>query len=95
MILYRSEFSDYIERFINYRKASGSWNEPAYGLNIKLFDYFCADNYPTKEFCQDMVDTWCANRETENNRFYYIRTKIIREFIDYLLPTSTTVRRYL
>jgi len=90
MSLYRSEFSDYIERFINYRKASSSWNEPAYGLNIKLFDHFCADNYPGKELCQDMVDTWCAKRETENNRSCYTRTLIIREFIDYLQKRKLT-----
>jgi len=90
MSLYRSEFSGYIERFINYRKASGSWNEPAYGLNIKLFDHFCADNYHGKELCQDMVDTWCAKRETENNRSCYTRTLIIREFIDYLQKRKLT-----
>src|SRR5665647_740537 len=90
MSLYRSEFSDYIERFIKYRKASGSWNEPAYGLNLKLFDHFCADNYSGKELCQDMVDIWCAQRETENNRSCYTRTLIIREFIDYLRKRKLT-----
>ena len=90
MSLYRSEFSDFIERFVHYRKASGSWNEPAYGLNIKLFDHFCADNYPGKELCQDMVDTWCAQRKTENNRSCYTRTLIIREFLDYLQKRKLT-----
>jgi integrase len=90
MSLYRSEFSDYIERFINYRRASDSWNETTYGLNIKLFDHFCADNYPGKELCQDMVDTWCAQRETENNRSCYTRTLIIRGFIDYLQKRELT-----
>lgn len=83
-------FSDSIERFVNYRKASGSWNEPAYGLNIKLFDHFCADNYPDKELCQEMVDTWCEQRETENNRSCYTRTLVIRGFIDYLRKRKLT-----
>lgn len=90
MSLYRSEFSDIIERFVHYRKASGSWNEPAYGLNIKLFDHFCADHYPGIDLSQDMVNTWCAQRETENNRSCYTRTLIIREFIDYLQKRNLT-----
>ena len=90
MSLYRSGFSDYIKRFINYRKASGSWNETSYGLNIKLFDHFCADNYAGKELCQDMVDSWCEKRKTENNRSCYIRTLVIRKFIDYLQKRNLT-----
>lgn len=84
MSLYRSGFSNHVERFVNYRKASGSWNEPTYGLNIKLFDHFCADHYPGRELCQEMIDAWCAQRETENNRSCYTRTLVIRVFIDYL-----------
>jgi len=90
MSLYRSGFSEYVERFINYRKASDSWNEPAYGLNIKLFDHFCADNYPGRELCQEMVDTWCAQRRTENRRSCYTRTLVIRGFIDYLRKRKLT-----
>jgi len=90
MSLYRSGFSNYIEKFINYRKASGSWNEPTYGLNIKLFDHFCANNYPNTELSQEMVDSWCTQRETENNRSCYTRTLVIRGFIDYLQKRELT-----
>ena len=82
---FRSNFSKLIELFIEYRKASGSWNEPNYGLNIKLFDHFCADNYPADAMMtQEMVDTWCAKRDTETNRSHETRTGVIRLFIDYL-----------
>jgi len=82
---FRSGFSKLIERFIEYRKASGSWNEPCYGLNIKLFDHFCADNDQSSSvLTQEMVDAWCAKRDTETNRSYETRTRVIRTFIDYL-----------
>lgn len=90
MSLYRSVFSESIERFVNYRKASGSWNEPAYGLNIKLFDHFCADTYPDRMLCQEMVDEWCAKRKTEHNRSCYTRTLVVRGFIDYLRRRGLT-----
>ena len=80
-----------IEQFIWYRKASGSWNEPNYGLNIKLFDHFCADNYPAfTELKQDMVDSWCTKRSTEKNRSYNVRTMVIKAFIEYLRNRELT-----
>ena len=57
MSKFRSDFSKLIEKFIEYRKVCGSWNEPCYGLNIKLFDHFCADNYRSDTMLtQEMVD---------------------------------------
>jgi len=85
MSQFRSCFSKLIEKFIKYRKVSGSWNEPCYGLNIKLFDHFCADNYGSDTMLtQKMVDAWCFKRDTETKRSYETRTRIIRMFIDYL-----------
>jgi len=80
-----------IERFIAYRKASGSWNEPCYGLNIKLFDHYCADNYPSgAALSQEMADVWCAKRDTETNRSHYTRTMAVRTFIAYLRHRALT-----
>lgn len=90
MSLYRSGFANYIEKFVAYRKASGSWNETSYGLNIKLFDHYCADKFPNQELSQDMVDLWCKKRETETNRSCYTRTQVIRRFIDYLQKRNLT-----
>jgi hypothetical protein len=71
MSQFKSGFSKLIGLFIEYRMASGSWNEPCYGLNIKLFDHFCADNYQSSTvLTQEMVDTWCSKRDTETNRSY-------------------------
>ena len=91
MSQFRSCFAHLIDRFIRYRKASGSWNEPNYGLNIKLFDHYCADNYPAcAELNQEMVDTWSSKRFTEKNSSYNIRTMIVRAFIEYLRDRDLT-----
>ncbi len=88
---YRSGFSESIERFVRFRSASGSWNEACYGLNIKLFDHFCADGYGSEEpLSQTMVDTWCVKRETETNRSRETRVKVVRTFVAYLRERGAT-----
>ena len=84
MSKFRSCFSALIERFIGYRKASGSWNEISYGQNIGYFDSFCADNYQGQALSQEMVDDWCAKRSTETNHSNYKRIQVVRMFIEYL-----------
>lgn len=91
MSQFRSGFSKLITQFIEYRKISGSWNESCYGLNIKLFDHFCADNYGMHSaLTQEMVDTWCSKRNTETNTSNKARTNVIRVFIDYLRKRNLT-----
>jgi site-specific recombinase XerD len=90
MSIYHSGFADYVEQFVNYRKASGSWNEGSYGLNIKLFDHYCANKFPNQELSQEMIDLWCAKRDTESKRSCYSRTQVIRRFIEYLQIRNLT-----
>lgn len=87
---YRSGFSDFIEKFIHYRKASGCWNESCYGQSLRSFDRYCADHYPDQGLCQKMLDEWCAKHETETNWSCCIRTQAIRELIDYLRNRGMT-----
>lgn len=84
MSIYHSGFSDSIEAFVNSRKMSGAWNETVFGLNIKLFDHYCDEHYPGETLRQEMVDIWCARRETENVNSCYTRMLVIRLFIEYL-----------
>ena len=42
MSIYHSGFSGSIEAFVNSRKISGAWNETVFGLNIRIFDHYCA-----------------------------------------------------
>lgn len=73
MSIYHSGFSDSVEAFVNSRKISGAWNETVFGLNIRIFDHCCARHYPTETLRQEMVDIWCAKRETENVNSCYTR----------------------
>lgn len=65
MSSYISGFSDLIEQYEKYQKASDSWSDHAHGLNIRYFDRYCALHYPGQPLCQEMVDEWCRKRETK------------------------------
>ena len=82
MSSYHSGFSGSIEAFVNSRKISGAWNETVFGLNIRVFDDYCAKYYPKEALRQEMVDIWCAKRESENVYSCYTRTLMIRLFIE-------------
>jgi len=85
MSVYRSGFTHDIEKFVSYRKASGSWNDYATGQNLRLFDHYCADHYEdSASLTAEMVGSWCRQRETETSNSCYTRTLAVREFIDYL-----------
>lgn len=85
MSLYRSGFSSQIQLFVDYRKASGRWDDRGYGYSLKQFDHFCADTFPPNSpLNQEMVDRWCAKRDTELNSTCNRRTLPIRTFIQYL-----------
>lgn len=81
---FQSGFADLITSFINYREASNVWNDN-YEENLHLFDCFCAENYPPgSPLCQDMVNAWCAKRDTELNSSCETRIRVIKAFIRYL-----------
>jgi len=90
MIEYASGFAHLIERFVYFRNASDSWNDITYGLNLKLFDHYCADNYPGQAIKQEMINEWCYKRETENNTSYNCRIRVIKIFIEYLRERKLT-----
>ena len=91
MSIYQSGFAQEIEKFVSYRKASGTWNEHASAQNLKYFDRYCVDNYTdSRILTQDMIDTWCAQRDTETSSSCYIRTLIVREFVGYLCGHGMT-----
>ncbi len=90
MSVYYSGFSASVESFVNSRKISGAWNETVFGMNIRLFDRYCAEHYPGEALRQEMVDIWCARRKTENVNSCYTRTLVIRLFIGYLRKRGQT-----
>ena len=90
MSTFHSGFAGHIEDFIRYRKASGIWNA-TYEKNLLLFDHYCSNTIPPGDPpCQDMIDKWCAKRETELNRACDTRICVIRAFIRYLKDRDLT-----
>ena len=89
-----SGFADDLEKFVQYRRASGSWNEYASHQNLVYFDHYCVDNYggaPT--LTQEMIDSWCVKRDTETSGSCYTRTLPARQFVEYLsCRERTTVK---
>ena len=86
-----SGFAEDLEKFVQYRRASGSWNEYASHQNLVYFDHFCVNNYGgAPALTQEMVDSWCAKRDTETNGSCYTRTLPARQFVDYLSSRNRT-----
>ena len=84
MIAFESGFAAQLEAFVRYRKASNSWNEHASAENLRYFDRHCASiDVSSLELTQEMLDSWCAMRESESPRSCYTRTLIARQFASY------------
>lgn len=78
-------FAEQIRSFIAYREASGRWNEASYGPNLRIFDRYCRINYPeSKSLTQEMVNSWCAQRDSETNNSCRSRIYVVYSFVKYL-----------
>ena len=76
--------------FINYRKVSQSWNFN-YEATLKMFENHCLKKFPNaKNLTQEMIDSWCFQRDTEKNKSYNNRTKVIRAFLEYTNSRNLT-----
>lgn len=88
---YLSNLRLYIESFVQYRQACGCWNESCYGKNLRRFDHYCLKNYPYEQnLTQEMVNSWCTQRETEKKSSCINRTDVIVAFIKYLRERDLT-----
>ena len=82
---FESCFADQLRSFVAYREASGRWNEASYGPNLCIFDRYCRENFPDAEsLTQEMVDSWCRQRETETNNSCRSRIYVVHSLIEYL-----------
>lgn len=89
---FKSHFASSMEAFIRYRKASNHWNEASYMPNLQQFDRFCHKNYPDhKELTQEMVNTWCHQRDTEENNSCRSRIYVVISYIRYLKERGLTI----
>ena len=89
MVSYQSGFSDLIEKYVFYQESSGSWSEVR-ARSLRYFDRFCAECFPGRALCQEMVDAWCGKRDTESKSSCITRTGVIRSFIKYLRKRGMT-----
>lgn len=89
MVSYQSGFADLIEKYVFYQESSGSWSEVRV-RNLRYFDRFCAERFPGRALCQEMVDAWCQKRDTETKSSCITRTGVIRSFISYLQKRGMT-----
>lgn len=86
-----SSIAPLMRAFVAFRKASGRWNEASYKVNLNLFGKYCDKHFPNvSELSQDMVDSWCAQRETEANNSCRSRIYPVVSFIRYLRKRGMT-----
>lgn len=91
MTEFKSALRETFEGFVRYRKACGRWNESSYELNLKLFDRHCLTRFPEEtSLTQEMVNSWCAQRETESNNGCVSRIYVIVSLVRYLRERNRT-----
>ncbi len=80
-----SLLSDQFDLFVRHRKACLRWNEISYGANLALFDKYCRTQFPTNTVLnQEMVDSWCHQREMETNNSCISRIYVIVTLVRFL-----------
>lgn len=79
---YQSGFSDFFRRFVRYREASGKWNKGSDSI-LASFDRFCASHSPNRSI-QNLMETWCARRDTESTNAHGNRIGVINGLVRYL-----------
>ena len=88
---YTSTLAPHIREFITFQQASKRWNESSYAVNLNLFDKYCKSNFPnTGHLTQEMVNSWCAKRDSENNNSCRSRIYVVVSFIKYLQRRGIT-----
>lgn len=87
---YTSRNAPLMREFEQYQLASGRWSE-SYNLYLTLFDRYCAANFPDSAILtREMVDGWCAKRDTETNNSCRSRIYPVVSFIRFLQKRGLT-----
>jgi len=90
MCEYTSLIAPLIQSYAFYQQASDrlsiNWE-----LSLKLFDRHCKINYPAEtHLSQEMVDTWCRQRDTEINNSCISRINPVIGLVRYLRERGKT-----
>lgn len=87
---YISKISPLMREFESFQLASGRWSESS-SWNLSFFDKYCLNNYPEAEnLTQEMVDSWCQQRNTESGHSCRVRTGSVVGLIHYLQKRGLT-----
>jgi integrase len=87
---YTSFLAPLIQSYVTYQKASDKLSL-TWETSLALFDRHCQTNYPqATELSQEMVDSWCRQRETEINNSCISRINPIIGLIRYLRKRGKT-----
>jgi len=87
---YISKIAPLMREFEQYRLASGRWSE-SYNSYLAIFDRYCASKFSDSEvLIQEMIDTWCTQRNTEVNNSCRSRIYAVVSFVRYLQKRSLT-----
>lgn len=90
MTKFVSALAPLIEKFIKFRIASERWNV-SYEADISVFDKFCSRKFPKSQtLTQEMIDIWCAKRDTESVWSRRQRCYAIKNFVNYLRDRGLT-----
>jgi len=77
---FASCIAGHLAAYVEYREACGGWSARS-SRYLRYFDLHCSRLFPgAKALTQEMVDTWCARRETETMRSCASRTCAARSF---------------
>lgn len=88
---FKSPLAEQFEAFVRFRKACMKWNDTSYGMNLLLFDKHCLQHFPEeKVLTQDMVDSWCNQRESESNNGCISRIYAIVSLVRFLRGRGLT-----
>jgi len=81
--VYTSIGAGLFNQFVNHRKTSGRWSY-VYDVTLRSFDIHCATLYPNATaLTQEMVDTWCIKRRSENLHSQGKRIAVVNSFLRY------------
>ena len=87
---FKSFLAPLMREFVIFQKVSERWNE-SYDISLSRFDKHCQKQYPAAcELTQEMVDTWCCQRETEINNSCITRIYAIVGLVRYLRKRGKT-----
>jgi len=82
---YRSALAQWMERFIEEKRASG-YRYDTLAWHLQKFDQFLQKRgEKTCELTRDAVEAWTAKRKTEGHRYHRTRASVVRQFAKYLI----------